>query len=281
MAYDELYEALKSAFLHWLKEIPGSESIGVMGIEFEENGKIVFFRTSSSYIITDWEDPIEISSDINLNNFEHRTDPAFFEELAAKLFSAIQTESTFQNLWIKKGFQFALGYNRSISTILDPLPGKKKPSFDVKKLVQFAKKSIHTFAEKHKDETFYAFAIDAGMLKMNSTQAFERDIKACKEKFSELYENQKQMDIHMYNPGNFIFKVADFTRDDNGRDITGKTGFNHYLYDLFYNSDDEGRRKSQYLKAMNKVLKSLQDEKVFDCLSVTKDFRLFVSISED
>jgi hypothetical protein len=48
--------------------------------------------------------------------------------------------------------------------------------FKVDKLVKFARKEIAKFSKSHQDETFYAFAIDANMLCLNSEECFERTL---------------------------------------------------------------------------------------------------------
>lgn len=50
-------------------------------------------------------------------------------------------------------------------------------AFDSDKLVEFCQTAIRRFAEDHRDEVFYAFAIDANLLCLNSEEAFARSLK--------------------------------------------------------------------------------------------------------
>ncbi len=47
-------------------------------------------------------------------------------------------------------------------------------AFDVEKLFEFSVKAIHDFSLSHKDEMFYAFAIDASLLCLNSEECIKK-----------------------------------------------------------------------------------------------------------
>ncbi|WP_445363549.1 hypothetical protein ACJJIQ_02060 [Microbulbifer sp. ANSA003] len=50
-------------------------------------------------------------------------------------------------------------------------------SFDIERLYDFSVKKIRQFSEEHKDETFYAFAIDASLLYLNSVEKADERVK--------------------------------------------------------------------------------------------------------
>jgi hypothetical protein len=56
-------------------------------------------------------------------------------------------------------------------------------SFDLDKLESFCAAEIERFAQAHREETFYAFAIDADLLCLNSEEQFEQSVKRYQEKW--------------------------------------------------------------------------------------------------
>ena len=50
-------------------------------------------------------------------------------------------------------------------------------SFDLEKLLTFCLNEIQVFSEKHKNETFYGFAIDASLLCLNSIEEFDKTLQ--------------------------------------------------------------------------------------------------------
>ncbi len=63
--------------------------------------------------------------------------------------------------------------------------------YDIKKVFADAVKQIHEFAAKHKEETFYAFAIDAGMLCLSSEEGFQKVVKEYRDRWQA--SNEKVM----------------------------------------------------------------------------------------
>jgi hypothetical protein len=61
-------------------------------------------------------------------------------------------------------------------------------TFDVTKLKRFCIAEIRRFAKDHQDETFYAFAIDASLLCLNSEQQFKRTLQEYRERWD--FENR-------------------------------------------------------------------------------------------
>lgn len=72
--------------------------------------------------------------------------------------------------------------------------------FDIDRLFVNCKAKIEQFAREHLDETFYAFAIDANMLCLNSTEQFARTL----DEYQRRWERQTRN----------IQSVADMTEED-------------------------------------------------------------------
>lgn len=74
-------------------------------------------------------------------------------------------------------------------------------SFDLEKMASVCRREIEKFSRDHQDETFYAFAIDANMLCMNSVEAFEatlgryRSDWAGRSRTFETWEDLSQRDL--------------------------------------------------------------------------------------
>jgi hypothetical protein len=59
-------------------------------------------------------------------------------------------------------------------------------AFDVERLFEFCVAEIKRFAQTHQGETFYAFAVDEGLLCLNSEEAFARTL----EKYQENWDHK-------------------------------------------------------------------------------------------
>lgn len=67
-------------------------------------------------------------------------------------------------------------------------------AFDVEKLFKFAASEIEKFAGEKKTETFYAFAIDASLLCLNSEESASRTLKKYREKWDTSTREVKTWD---------------------------------------------------------------------------------------
>jgi hypothetical protein len=56
-------------------------------------------------------------------------------------------------------------------------------AFDIERLAAFSISAIRSFAESHRDETFYAFAIDADMLCLNSDECASATLRKYRERW--------------------------------------------------------------------------------------------------
>jgi Domain of unknown function (DUF4303) len=144
-------------------------------------------------------------------------------------------------------------------------------AFDVEQLSNFALKAIIDFAKAHKEETFYAFAIDASLLCFNSEQAFERTLNDYQKRNPEYYSTAEDIAHVKENTGDWEYQgFSDFTECE---------GFDSELYDDHYNLGldlDEGdaqMKVTEYALAMDQVLERLKVMNVFKPVNRTKDFK--------
>ncbi len=56
-------------------------------------------------------------------------------------------------------------------------------AFDARKLKKFCQAEIRRFAKDHQDEVFYAFAIDAALLCLNSEREYKKTVKQYRERW--------------------------------------------------------------------------------------------------
>jgi hypothetical protein len=135
--------------------------------------------------------------------------------------------------------------------------------FDIDRLTRFAFKSIIDFSQKHLDEVFYGFAIDANLLCLNSEEQFVSTLEKYRHQWGG-YTDETDINTLRHNTGDWGYQgFAEFSED---------TGFDMDLYLEHYHSDDEEQLNSDYSVAMKKVLENLSNLKVFDSLTKTKEF---------
>ncbi len=126
--------------------------------------------------------------------------------------------------------------------------------FDVERLADFAEAEIQTFAMMHQDETFYAFAIDAQLLCLNSEEQFQKTLA-----------HQGARDRKKYNPGDWEYQgFAVFGEQD---------GFDEALYGEHHHLNAEQQKTSEYAEAIDEVLELLAARDAFGMLKKTADFR--------
>jgi len=140
---------------------------------------------------------------------------------------------------------------------------EREKSFNTEKLTAFAIKEISDFAEKHKDETFYGFSIDANLLCMNSIEQFNLTLKHYEKKYDK-ESNTKVFENLKNNTGDWKYQgFAEF--DD-------ENGFNMIEYNEHYHENDDEQLSSEYAKAMNIVIMNLKESQVFSKFNKTENF---------
>jgi len=83
-------------------------------------------------------------------------------------------------------------------------------SFDVQKMVSFCAASINAFAKHHSEETFYAFAIDASLLCLNSEEQAVATLKRYQERWHSKTRELRSLD-----------ELSDEQRKDARRSLEG------------------------------------------------------------
>ena len=143
--------------------------------------------------------------------------------------------------------------------------------FEIETLVDYARDAIESFAAEHPDETFYAFAIDADMLCLNSVEQFEKTLKVYQAKYPKQYHTQKDIEELWWNTGDWEYQgFADFGNCE---------GFVHYHYSDHYelgmnlDADDPALNDTPYAKAMDVVIEQLINSNAFAGLKLSPKFK--------
>ena len=159
-------------------------------------------------------------------------------------------------------------------------------NFDVDGLVRHAREAISSFAEKHRDLLFYGFAIDANLLCLNTVQDFESDLAEYRKRWPTHYESEESILGMKWNTGDWAYQgFAEFNES---------SGFSEDAYDFHYNyvmglvmeaceqpgykgygpfEIPDGAECTDYARSMDEVIRRLHEERAFDCLQRTSDFR--------
>jgi predicted nucleic acid-binding Zn-ribbon protein len=146
--------------------------------------------------------------------------------------------------------------------------------FDVDEMEIEVRRAIDEFCENQDGETYYAFAIDASMLCLNSVEAFERSLAEYLEKYPRYYETAEQVEDLRLNSGDW---------DHQGfSDLDESHGFSEDLYQDHYDlgaqietdEDREAFARTPYALAMNELLERLKSPDAFTKLKRTEDFRI-------
>jgi hypothetical protein len=143
-------------------------------------------------------------------------------------------------------------------------------SFDVNELTRFAEHAVRDFAKKHSDEDFYAFAIDASLLCLNSEQKFKETLEGYQKHSPGLYSTDEDIDSLKQNTGDWEYQgFSDFSEC---------RGFDSELYDEHYNlgldleEGDPELDRTEYALAMNELIRRLKNSNAFDVLRRTSNF---------
>jgi len=144
-----------------------------------------------------------------------------------------------------------------------PIRQKVAIMFNVNKLTKDAIKSIIEFSEKHGDEVFYGFAIDANLLCLNSEEQFKQTLEKYRNDWGG-YSDEEDIQRLRHNTGDWEYQgFSEFSDDE---------GFDMELYLEHYHNDEEYQESSEYALAMNEVLENLKKSNAFDKLKKTEGF---------
>jgi hypothetical protein len=151
-----------------------------------------------------------------------------------------------------------------------PLPKPKRTSFNHDLMLGASLTAIESFAKEHIAETFYAFAIDADMLCLNSLQEFEKTLQQYALKWPEYMSDNQERD-HLYmNTGDWAYQGFYTLQDE--------CGFCNDAYNDHYDQaamDEVVAQSSEYALAMDCLLKAIEESDILCLLNRTENFRLF------
>ena len=169
--------------------------------------------------------------------------------------------------------------------------------FDVQKLKEYSIAMIKNFAEQHKDEHFYGFAIDDGLICFNSVEEFDKTLnyywsKVMNREFPYESGNVEKAYKEFYPDLSFKDAMAISLKENTGDwkyqgfaklDIC--EGYDCDLYQDYYDFVFEGGDKEEYTKmdyiAMVSLMKELEESNVFSCLNLTDDFKTYFIAEND
>lgn len=136
-----------------------------------------------------------------------------------------------------------------------------KLMFDIPRMTKFAIESIVKFSMDHRDEKFYAFAIDADMLCLNSEEKFAETLLGYQKNWPGKYFSADAVADLKQNTGDWIYQGFCQIKESNGFDFS--------LYQKHYEEPSPG---SEYGKAMSELLNAISADGVLSNLNRTDDF---------
>jgi hypothetical protein len=140
----------------------------------------------------------------------------------------------------------------------------KPTSFDLTRLLDASVQAISNFAASHSDEEFYALAIDANILCLNSTQSFAATLQKYRTKHPKHYSTPEAVQDLKMNTGDWAYQGF--------FDLDEGSGFCHDLYDEHYDANAETSTTTEYSRTMAELLKRIQNSGVLLRMKTTDDF---------
>lgn len=149
--------------------------------------------------------------------------------------------------------------------------------FNIEKMAKFAEHQINEFLNIHTSEVFYAFAIDDGLLCLNSLEEFENTLKKYQEK-DEIYKRNEEIEDLKYNTGDWTYQGF--------ANLNNAPGYNIRLYNKFYKlgfygGTEHELKSTKYYTAMCKLIEAIEGSTAFKRIPKTTDFRTFVVYGND
>ena len=155
-------------------------------------------------------------------------------------------------------------------------------AFDVSKLADFVEADIRGFVaqtRRHEvsdslvfgapHETFYAFAIDANLLCLNTVESFAQCLKFYQRAYPDHYYLPEMVEELRMNTGDWAYQGFAQMGPENGFD--DELYARHY--DIgFRDAESPALRDTEYAVAMDALLDLLKQRNAFDVLRKTDDF---------
>ena len=142
--------------------------------------------------------------------------------------------------------------------------------FDIDQLFTIVQAAIREFAASHPDKTFYAFAIDADMLCLNSEENFAESLVKYQANYPDDYDDEDNIQELKHNTGDWHYQGFFDLEDEHGFDADAYSDH----YGEAGDSDDGTAPHTPYAKAMSALIAKLQGSDVFEPLKRTDDFRI-------
>lgn len=142
--------------------------------------------------------------------------------------------------------------------------------FDLDQLFDVVQTSVRDFAASHGDETFYAFAIDADMLCLNSEEDFAESLAKYQADYPDKYNQEENIKDLKYNTGDWLYQGFFDLEDEHGFDSDAYSDH----YDQAGASDDGVAPHTEYAKAMSALVDKLKASDAFASLKRTAEFHI-------
>lgn len=147
--------------------------------------------------------------------------------------------------------------------------------FDQAKMLKKCVKVIEKVGRRHPHEAFYAFAIDASLLCLNTEEGFAECLSEYQRRSPERYSEDEHIQHLRFNPADWRYTRIAALRWWNGFDAGAYQ--DHYEKQM---KQPNQKLQTQYRKAMMKLLEAVKASGVLDKLRKTDDFRLFLAEHE-
>jgi len=149
--------------------------------------------------------------------------------------------------------------------------------FNIEKMAKFAERQINEFLNIHTSEVFYAFAIDDGLLCLNSLEEFKNTLKKYQEA-DERYRRDEEIEDLKYNTGDWGYQGFASLNDSPGYNVSL---YKKFYQRGFYGATEQELKSTKYYTAMCKLMKVLEESETFKRIPKTTDFKTFVVYGND
>ncbi|MCB1333358.1 MAG: DUF4303 domain-containing protein [Roseivivax sp.] len=159
-------------------------------------------------------------------------------------------------------------------------------AFNVDELTEYCTEVIREFAAAHASETFYGFALDEGLLCLNSVEAFEATLADFERRWPGYSADPRKVSELKWSTGDWVYQgFADMAEwpgyDDAAQAFHAEYVLEHVLTE-WLDSETEtelaelpSANVTAYAQAMNALLARLKAADAFKPLRRTDDFRAF------
>ena len=151
---------------------------------------------------------------------------------------------------------------------VEKIPEDGANGIDVDLLTKVSINAIDGFYQEHHDETFYAMAIDANMLCLNSEEEFKKTLEQYRSKYPDYYHNANSINELKQNTGDWAYQGFYYLSVDEG--------FSNDEYRKYRDMDGMDRMDSPYYKAMRRLIENITTSNSFYRLKKTETFEIYI-----